>query len=101
MIAACLEHGGPAAEPIDRAAAVLRARAAEASDRVTQSTQARLSARVMTVLPIALLALLLVGSPSVRHAVTTPAGGAAIAAGALLNAAGWRWQRRLIRRAAG
>ena len=100
VIAACREHGGPAAEPIDRAAGVLRARAAEANDRLTQSTQARLSARVMTLLPLALLSVLVATSPSVRAAVATPVGSAAIAVGAALNACGWQWQRRLIRRAA-
>jgi tight adherence protein B len=99
VVRACAEHGGEAAEPIDRAAAALRQRAALAGERRTNSAQARMSALVMTCLPVAMLALLALTSRSVRAASTSPAGLAAIALGAMLNVAGWGWMRRLIARA--
>ena len=96
MLRACAEHGGPPGEPIDRAAATLRGRAADLAERRTHSAQARLSAVVMTWLPIAMLALLLVSSASVRAAVTGPAGLLVVASGAILNFVGWRWMGRII-----
>lgn len=100
VLTACIDHGGPAAEPLDRAAAVLRGRAHEAAERATQSAQARLSAQVMTLLPMAMLLMLVTTSASVRAVVMTPPALVTIAAGSALNAIGWRWQRRLLRGAA-
>ena len=99
VLRACAEHGGASAEPIDRAAAALRQRAALAGERRTNSAQARMSALVMTCLPGAMLVLLMSTSRSVRGATTSPAGLAALGAGIALNAAGWGWMRRLIARA--
>jgi tight adherence protein B len=96
VLRACTANGGPPAEPLDRAAATLRGRAADLADRRTQSAQARLSAMVMTVLPIAMLALLLITSATTRAAATSTTGLALIATGAVLNLIGWRWMRRLI-----
>lgn len=96
VLRACVMNGGPPAEPLDRAAATLRARAVAASERQTQSAQARLSAVVMTVLPIAMLALLLVTSTTTRQAVAAPVGLVALASGGCLNLIGWRWMRRII-----
>ena len=96
VLQACAHHGGRPAEPLDRAAATLRARAMAAAERRTQSAQARLSAVVMTVLPLAMLGLLLVTSSTTRQAATTPLGLLVIATGAVLNLAGWRWMRRII-----
>ena len=99
VLRACAEHGGASAEPIDRAAAALRQRAALAGERRTNSAQARMSALVMTCLPGAMLLLLMATSRSVRVAATSPAGLTVIGAGIALNAAGWGWMRRLIARA--
>jgi tight adherence protein B len=99
VVRACAEHGGPAAEPIDRAAAALRQRAALAGERRTNSAQARMSALVMTSLPGAMLALLMVTSHSVRTVTVSPVGMLVIGAGIALNVAGWRWMRRLIAKA--
>lgn len=100
VVAACVEHGGPAAEPLDRAAGVLRARAADHADRQIHSAQARLSAQVLTVLPAAMLALLLASSASVRSTIATPHGVVLVTIGAALNLAGWRWMSAVIQRAA-
>ena len=96
VLRACAVNGGSPAEPLDRAAATLRSRAAAAEERRTHSAQARLSAVVMTVLPVAMLALLLATSSSTRAATVGPSGLVVVAAGAALNLAGWRWMRRII-----
>lgn len=96
VLRACATNGGPPAEPLDRAAATLRGRATDAAERHTQSAQARLSAVVMTVLPVAMLALLLATSTTTRTAAMTPVGSAAISIGVALNLVGWRWMRRII-----
>jgi tight adherence protein B len=96
VLRACAEHGGAAGEPIDRCAAALRQRAALLAERQSQSAQARMSALVMTLLPVALLTVLLVSSEPIRRVVTTPFGAAIVALGGIVNAAGWWWMRRLI-----
>ena len=96
VLRTCADLGGPAAGPLDRVAAMLRVRAAVADEQAAQSAQARLSARVLTVVPVALLGLLLVTDHRVRAAVATAAGGAAIAAGLGLNLVGWWWMRRIV-----
>ena len=98
VMRACAEHGGPAAEPIDRVAATFRQRAALAGERRTNSAQARMSALVMTCLPLAMLGLLVTTSTSVRHAALSAVGATAIVLGILLNVAGWGWMQRLIER---
>lgn len=96
VLRACAINGGPPAEPLDRAASTLRSRAADAAERTTQSAQARLSAVVMTVLPLAMLALLLATSPTTRSAALTSTGMVAILIGGALNLLGWRWMRRIV-----
>ena len=96
VLASCAHHGGPAAQPLDQVAATLRRRAADAAERAVHSAQARLSALVMTVLPGAVLLLLLATSPSVRSISTTPLGVTAVVAGLGLNLLGWLWMRRVI-----
>lgn len=96
VLSACASHGGPAAQPLDRVAATLRRRAADAAERAVHSAQARLSARVMTVVPGGVLLLLVATSPSVRGVATTPTGLVLVGIGALLNGLGWWWMRRII-----
>lgn len=96
VLSACADHGGPAAQPLDRVASTLRRRAADQAERAVHSAQARLSASVMTVLPGAVLVLLLTTSPSVRAVVPTPFGAIVIVVGLGLNVLGWWWMRRII-----
>jgi len=96
VLQACADHGGPPAEPIDRAASALRARAADAADRQTQSAQARASARVMTLLPIGALASLVATSGAVRAALMSPIGLGSVIVGGLANLVGWRWMMRIV-----
>ena len=98
MLRSCAHFGGPAAAPLERAAATLRAREAVAAEQQAQSAQARLSARVLTLVPIALLVMLAATDHKVRSAITTPAGIAVVTLGALLNTAGALWMRHIIGR---
>lgn len=100
VVRACAEHGGPPAEPLDRVAATLRARGAARADQRTQSAQARLSAIVMTLLPVVTLGVLLLTSDSVRAVMASPVGALVVAFGGVLNLVGWRWMRHLIAGAA-
>ena len=97
VLAACARDGGAVAQPLDRLAATLRRRAADGAERAVHSAQARASAAVMTVLPVAMLTLLLVTSAPVRSVVTTPLGAIVVALGTLANVVGWWWMRRIVR----
>jgi tight adherence protein B len=96
VLTACAELGGPAAMPLERVAATLHARSAERAERRTSSAQARLSARVLTTVPLGVLALLALVEPAVRAAVRTSAGVMCVVVGGAFNVAGWCWMRRLI-----
>jgi Flp pilus assembly protein TadB len=98
VLRSCARFGGPAAAPLERVAATLRAREAVLAEQRAHSAQARLSARVLTLVPIALLALLATTDGKVRAAVITPAGAAAVVLGATLNGVGSLWMRRIIGR---
>lgn len=92
----CAATGGSSAEPLERAAAVLRSREAARAEVAAQSASARLSAVVLTLLPMAMLLMLLVTSPTTREAVVSPVGLGVVTIGLLLNLIGWRWMRRLV-----
>ena len=96
VIAAATQVGGSAAPAIDRVAATLRQRAADRDERRVQAAQARLSAHVMTAVPIGMLALLVVSDGDVRTTLATPVGGTCVVAGLVLNAIGWLWMRRIV-----
>jgi tight adherence protein B len=98
VLRSCARFGGPAATPLERAAATLRAREAVLAEQQAHSAQARLSARVLTIVPLALLALLFLTDPKVRAAAATPAGIIVVSVGALLNLAGSLWMRGIIGR---
>ena len=89
--------GGSAAAPLDRVAAVMRQHASEDLERSAQSAQARISARVLTLLPFAVLALMGVSDAAVRAVITEPAGVAVVASGAILNVLGAAWMRQITR----
>jgi Flp pilus assembly protein TadB len=98
VLRSCARFGGPAAIPLERAAATLRVRAAVAAEQRAQSAQAQLSARVLTLVPIVLLGLLVLTDANVRSALGTPAGIVVVILGGLLNVAGALWMRRIIGR---
>jgi|SRR5215212_4272214 Flp pilus assembly protein TadB len=99
VLATCADLGGPSAGPIEGVADVLVARADERAERRTASAQARLSARVLSIVPFAVAVFLAATEPSVRLALVTPAGMAMVAIGVALNGAGWLWMTAMVRAA--
>jgi tight adherence protein B len=96
VLAACAELGGPAAMPLERVAATLHARSAERSERTANSAQARLSAKVLSTVPLGVLALLALAEPAVRSTLVSPVGVVCVVVGGVFNLAGWYWMRHLI-----
>lgn len=88
--------GGSNAMALERTAGSLRLRAADQHERLAQAAQARLSAHVLTVVPLSMLVLLLLIDPDVRTTVQSPIGVVCIALGLVLNAVGWKWMRHII-----
>lgn len=97
VIAISARLGGSSAAAIDRTGAMLRQRAADQDERQVHAAQARLSAHVLTAVPMAMLGLLATLDPDVRAAVVTPVGSACVMAGLALNGVGWIWMRRIVR----
>jgi Flp pilus assembly protein TadB len=96
VIVAAADVGGSAAEPLDRVAGALRQRAADHDERGIHAAQARLSAHVMTAVPLLMLAFLTVFDDDVRAVLTRPVGVACVGIGLALNAVGWFWMRRVV-----
>lgn len=96
VIAASADTGGSAAAAIDRVAGTLRQRAADHDERRVHAAQARLSAHVMTAVPLLMLGLLVTTDDGVRAILGTPIGAACVMAGLLLNATGWLWMGRIV-----
>jgi Flp pilus assembly protein TadB len=96
VVAATADFGGSAAAPIDRVGATLRLRNADGQEREAQSAQARLSAHVLTVVPLAVLALLASTDADVRQFSTGGLGLTVIASGLALNLTGWWWMKRIV-----
>jgi tight adherence protein B len=90
--------GGSRVDALERAADVLRERRAWRHERRAQSAQARLSARVLTLLPVAFAAWGIATDGRLRAAyAVSPLPGVCTACGLLLDVAGWWWMRRLVR----
>ena len=96
VIATAAQLGGSPAAAIDRTAGTLRQRAADADERNVHAAQARLSAHVLTVVPIGMFLLLVVTDSDIRVAATSTLGAGCIALGLSLNAIGTIWMRRII-----
>jgi tight adherence protein B len=92
------DTGGATAETLDRVVGVVRERQVWRGERYAQAAQARLSARMLTVLPIAVAGWSVASGPRVRQAYAdSPVTGALAIIGVLLNLTGWWWMRRLVR----
>ncbi len=96
VLAGSAAFGGSAANPIDRVASTLRLRSADGHERAAQSAQAMMSAHVLTLLPVAVLVVLLTTDPDVRGVTRGGGGIAVVLAGLALNGAGWVWMKRTI-----
>jgi tight adherence protein B len=91
--------GGSAAAALDHAAAVLRERRAVRHERIAQAAMARLSARVLTVVPLVFAAWAATSSRTTRRAyLDSPLGFGAALLGVTLNLSGWWWMRRIVGR---
>jgi Flp pilus assembly protein TadB len=96
-LSATAHLGGPIAATLDEAAAVLRERTAARAERRAHSSQARLSARVLTIVPVGFAVWSAVASRSTREIyVSTFAGGVCALSGLALNLVGWQWMKRII-----
>jgi tight adherence protein B len=90
--------GGSRVDALERAADVLRERRAWRHERRAQSAQARLSARVLTLLPVVFAAWGIATDGRLRAAYAmSPLPGVCTVCGLLLDVAGWWWMRRLVR----
>ncbi len=96
-LSATAHLGGPIAATLDQAAAVLRERAAARAERRAHGAQARLSGRVLTIVPLGFAVWSATVSQRTRDIyVSTVAGGICAVFGIALNLAGWRWMRHII-----
>ncbi len=96
-LSATAHLGGPIAATLDEAAAVLRERAAARAERRAHGSQARLSGRVLTIVPLGFAVWSAVTSQRTRDVyVATAAGSICALCGLALNLVGWRWMKRII-----
>ena len=98
-ISAAYSLGGPVAATLDAASALLRERAVIRSEALAYSAQARLSARVLTGVPLAFAGWSLLTSRSFRTAVLSTTGLASALIGGICNLVGWWWMRRIVGKA--
>ncbi len=96
MVGAAAHLGGSVSAPLERFAAVMRQRLSDDLERSAQSAQAKMSARVLTMVPLAVLALLLATDADVRAVLAEPAGATVVGVGLALNALGAWWMRRTV-----
>jgi tight adherence protein B len=96
VIVLCSRVGGNASESLDRAAATLRERDAANSERLAHSAQARLSARVLTMVPVFFGSWTVLSNAHVRRFVVTPVGTVCVGVGLALNIVGSRAMNRII-----
>lgn len=90
--------GSTPARAIDGVAATVRERLDLVAERRTMAAQARTSAFVLSVAPVAFAAVLvLADTAAARFLIGTPAGWACLASGAVLDGAGAWWMARLSR----
>ena len=89
--------GGDLPAVLDQVAATLRERQAAAGEVRALTAQARLSGTILGVLPVGFFAFLwLTSREQIEGAFRTPAGIAALALGALMEALAFLWIRHLL-----
>ena len=90
------ETGGASARAIDGVAATLRVNLGIAGEVKALASQARMSALVIVLAPVAFTAFAAsTDHRTARFLVGTPFGLACLSGGLLLDAAGWAWMRRI------
>lgn len=90
--------GGAVAATVQAGATLLHERAAIRAEARAHAAQARLSARVLTAVPLAFATWNLATSGAFRAAVATPVGALAAGAGVGLSLAGWWWMQHVVGR---
>ena len=98
-ISAALELGGPVAATLHHGAALLRERAAQRAEARAHSAQARLSAKVLTAVPMLFAAWSATTSATFRDAITSRTGLVAATTGVVMNVVGWWWMRSIVNKA--
>ncbi|MEO6125415.1 MAG: hypothetical protein ABIR32_17075 [Ilumatobacteraceae bacterium] len=96
VVRLCCTQGGSITESLDRGASTLRERQVVRDERTANASQARLSARVLTVVPVVFAGWTLLTTESVQRFVASPVGLACISLGLGLNVSGWALMRRAI-----
>ena len=99
MLAMCATHGGLVADALDHAAHTVRAKRHAEQTLHVATAHTRLTMRILTLLPLALLALAIVLSSSVRSTLAAPATVLVLCLGIVLNRAGAMWVSRIVHRA--
>jgi tight adherence protein B len=100
VLGAAAQLGGSASVPLERFAATMRQHVSDDLERAAQSAQAKMSARVLTTVPLVMLTVLVATDADVRDVLAAPSGGGVVAAGLALNAVGAWWMRRIVAGAA-
>jgi tight adherence protein B len=95
-VTAALELGGPVAATLHHGAALLREREAQRAEAKAYSAQARLSAKVLTAVPLLFTAWSAATSATFRQAISSPIGLVAASAGLATNTLGWWWMHRVV-----
>lgn len=91
------DHGGDLAAAAESAAAAVRAGGAALAEVETQSVQARVSAAVVALSPVAFTGLVAATDPQVRHVVVaTPVGWGCLLVGGTVLAVGRWWMALLL-----
>ena len=99
LLQAALVHGFFVPQALDRGAVVLREIATTRDELAVASAQSRLSARILTFIPIALAAFAATVSEDARETMFGTANGfVVLCVGLGLSWLGWRWIRRIISR---
>lgn len=92
------QAGGEVARSIDRVAATLRERREIQAESAALATQARASAAVLAVAPVAFAVLVAAVEPgAIRFLTASPAGAVCLGAGVGLEVAGVAWMARILR----
>jgi hypothetical protein len=92
--------GGHVAATLHAGATLLRERAAILAEARAHSAQARLSAHVLTAVPVVFSIWSLLSSRSFRAAAFSAHGLASVVIGAVCNVLGWWWMQRIVGRVA-
>jgi len=99
LLQAALVHGFFIPQALDRGAVVLREVATARDELSVASAQSRLSARILTFIPIALAVFAAIVSEDARGTMFGTANGfVVLCVGVGLSWLGWRWIRRIISR---